>query len=204
MANSASSVAIGKPDLAGGALRAPLGTALPTDTKAQTPLAASFVAVGYISSDGVVETTNTDTSNIVAWGGDNVRTVQTTHEVTYALTMIETNKESAGVYYGDDNVTATPATVTEGNQLAIKVTSVELIHYVWAFEILDGFRTGRVVLPDAQVTARGDVSYVDSDAISYPVTLTAYPDGTGVKAYIYWDDGQVTPILAEDAPAAAA
>lgn len=204
MTNSATMVAIGKPDLAGGALRAPLGTALPTGTKAgATALDPAFIATGYISSDGVVETTNTDTSNIVAWGGDNVRTVQTTHEVTYALTMIETNKESTGVYYGDDNVASTPATATTGTLLAIEVTSKELGHQVWVFEILDGLKTGRIVLPDAQVTQRGDVSYVDTDAVSYPVTLTAYPDVNGVKAYIYWDDGVFTGAVQEEQPAAA-
>jgi hypothetical protein len=72
------------------------------------------------------------------------------------------------------------------------------------FEILDGLRTGRVVLPDAQVTARGDVSYVDTDAVSYPVTLTAYPDANGVKAYIYWDDGVKAAALADDQAAESA
>lgn len=190
MANSASAVAIGKPAVTGGALRAPLGTTLPTDVT--TALPAAFIALGYISSDGVVESTSADKSDIVAWGGDTVRTVQTSHAVTYKLTMIETNEESASVYYGDENVTATAATPTAGNLLAVKVTSVELAHFVWDFEVMDGLRKGRVVLPDGQVTERGDVSYVDADAVSYPITISAYPDSTGVKAYIYWDDGKVS------------
>ena len=99
MGNSAANVAVGKPDIAGGALRAPLGTALPTGTKVgASALDPAFKAVGYISSDGVVESTSTDSSDIVAWGGDTVRTVQTSHAVTYAFTMIETNQESTSVY----------------------------------------------------------------------------------------------------------
>lgn len=190
MANNASAVSIGKPAITGGALRAPLGTALPTDVVTALPVA--FKALGYISSDGVVESTSTDSNDIVAWGGDTVRTVQTSHAVTYAFTMIETNSESVAVYYGDDNVTSTPATASTGNLLEVHVTSQELAHYVWDFELLDGTRTGRIVLPDGQVTERGDVSYIDDDAVSYPVTVSAYPDADGVKAYIYWDDGQIT------------
>lgn len=190
MTNNATLVAVGKPAVTGGALRAPLATTLPTDVA--TALPAGFIALGYISSDGVVESTATDKNDIVAWGGDTVRTVQTSHAVTYAFTMIETNKESAGSYYGDANVTATAATATAGNLLEIHVTSTELAHFVWDFEILDGTRKGRICLPDGQVTDRGDVSYVDADAVSYPVTVTAYPDADGVKAYIYWDDGQKT------------
>lgn len=202
MPNNASAVAIGKPAVTGGALRAPLGTALPAD--ATTVLTAAFKAVGYISSDGVVESTSTDTNDIVAWGGDTVRTVQTSHAVTYAFTMIETNPDSVAVYYGDDNVTATVGDATKGAELAIRVTSEELTHQVWDFEIMDGIRKGRVVLPDGQVTERGDVSYIDEDAVSYPVTVSAYPDADGVKAYIYWNDGKlVTGLAADDSPAVA-
>src|SRR6185369_7506919 len=94
------------------------------------------------------------------------------------------------------------ASPTAGNTLAIKVTSQELAHYVWDFEILDGIRKGRVVLPDGQVTERGEVSYVDEDAVSYPVTVSAYPDATGVKAYIYWDDGKITGAAEDEARSA--
>jgi hypothetical protein len=188
---NAKNVAIGKPLATGGALTAPLGTALPT-SEAAAPNAA-FTAVGYISDAGVTESTSTDSSSIVAWGGDVARKVQTSHDVTYAFEMIEVNGVSTGVYYGDANVTITAGTPSAGTKLAIKITAAELLHKEWVLEISDGLRRGRIVLPDAQVTDRGDVTYLNDDAVKYPVTVTAYPDATGTKAYIYWNDGVFVP-----------
>jgi hypothetical protein len=33
---------------------------------------------------------------------------------------------------------------------------------------------------------------VNGDAIMYPVTITAYPDASGVKAYLYYDNGEAS------------
>lgn len=187
MPNSAAAVAVGKPKATGGAYRGPAGTTLPTGVDDTLP--AGMKSVGYVSSDGVVQTISADSNEVVAWGGDTVRKIQTTHDVSYKLTMIETNDVSQAVYYGDDNVTLTDATTTTGKLTEIKLNSDELPRGVWAFELKDGDRIGRIVLPDAQVSGRDDVSYVDDDAVSYPITLTAYPDSSGTKSYIYWDEG---------------
>lgn len=187
MPNNATLVAVGKPKATGGIYAGPAGATLPSDVS--TALDVALKNVGYISSDGVVQTIATDSSDIVAWGGDTVRKIQTSHDVSYKYTMIETNDVSQKQYYGDGNVTTTAATTTSGTLTEIHINAEELPRGPRVIELKDGARTGRIVLPDAQVTARDDVSYVDQDAISYPVTVTAYPDQDGVKAYIYWDDG---------------
>jgi hypothetical protein len=53
---------------------------------------------------------------------------------------------------------------------------------------VDGDVDIRIVIPDGQVTERGDVTYANGEAIGYDVTVTAYPDDSGVKAYIYRDE----------------
>lgn len=185
--NSPRQVAVGKPKATGAAFSAPLGTVVPVDLT--TALVAAYLNAGYVSSDGVVQSIGADSNDVVAWGGDTVRKIQTSHDLSYALTLIETNVVSTGIYYGDDRVTLTPATATTGEKLAIRITSGELPHKVWVFELVDGARKGRIVLPDAQVSERGDVSFIDDDAVSYGLTLAAYPDATGTKGYIYWDNG---------------
>lgn len=187
MANDVTKVAVGKPKATGGAFTGPAGTALPT-TEA-TALNAALHLLGYISDAGVTQHIANSTTDIVAWGGDTVRKIVTTEDVTFDFTMIETNAESQRAYYGSDNVTVTAATVSAGEKLAIEVRSGVLPIQPWVFELKDGARTGRIVVPLAQVSSRGDIAYVDNSAISYPTTLAAYPDGDGVKAYIYWDDG---------------
>lgn len=198
MANDVTKVAVGTPKATGGAYVAPLGTALPTTESASldtafTTTAANGGLVGLIGSEGVVQTIGTSVTTISDWSGSPVRKVQSEHDVTYALTMLETNRVSQGVYYGPDNVSFTAATVSAGQKLAIKVAADVLPAASWIFELKDGLRTGRVVLPNAQVTDRGAVSFVNNDAVKYPITLTAYPDATGGKGYIYWDDGVVAP-----------
>lgn len=164
----------------GAALVAPLETVLPTD--ATTALPAAHVDTGYIHEDGVTQAIGTEMSDIKAWqNGDVVRKIQTAHDLTFQFTMIETNATTLKVYYADKTATAT----------AVKVTAAQSERSVWVLEVNDGDHTIRVVLPDAQVTERGDVTYKTDEAIGYNITLTAYADADGVKAYIYLDDGVV-------------
>ena len=184
---TASNVIVGKPLATGGVLVAPPGTALPTD--ASTALAAGFVATGYIGEDGVTQTIGTDTTPVVAWGGDTVRTIQTSHDLTYSFTFLENNALVLKAVYGDDNVTTTAATLSTGTLNAILVNSTELPNKEYALEVKDGDALVRVVIPDGQITEVGDVVYSHSEAIAYEVTIKCYPDASGNKAYIYTDDG---------------
>lgn len=158
---------------------APLGTTLPTD--ATSPLNMAFTELGFVSEDGVVESQSTDTTDIKAWqNGTIVRKVQTSHDLTYAFTLIQSNDDTRGVSYGDDAITA-PGSV--------EVTGTQPANHSWVVDVVDGDNLIRIVLPAAQVTDRDDVTYANGDAIAYGVTITAYPDDDAVKAYIYTDDG---------------
>jgi hypothetical protein len=173
MANVAGNVLVGKPATTGGVLIADTGVTVPTD--ATTALAGGFVASGYISEDGVVQSIAADVTKIKAWGGDIVRAVQTSHDVTYAFTLLETNDASLAAYYGAANYT--PGTT--------RVVAGDMPHKEFVFEIADGTSKIRIVIPNGQVTERGDVTYKDDTAVGGQLTVTAYPDASGVKAYIY-------------------
>lgn len=188
MANNANNVVALKPAIGGGAYAAPLGTALPTDST--TALAVAFVSAGYIDSKGVVEVNGGTATKVNAWGGDLVKVVRSAHEVTYQFVMLE----ALGVLpnqlvYGSDNVTATAATVSSGNLLAVKVTSEQLPKQVFVFDMIDGLASVRIAVPVGQITAIGNTTYADNGAAMYDVTVTAYPDASGVNAYKYSNDG---------------
>lgn len=156
----------------------PAGTALPTD--ATTALDAAFDEVGYANEDGVVQTINESRQNIKAWqNGDIVRKVRDEHDVMYAFTMLETNLTTLEIYYGDGSVTGTLA---DG---VVEIKGDMDTRGEWVLHVIDGDELIRVVIPDGQVTERGEVSYVNANAVQYPVTITAYPDDTDVKAYMY-------------------
>lgn len=172
----------------GGILSGALSATPPTD---ETSTLSGFSALGYVGEDGLTMSTARSTERIRAWGGDTVRIVQTEHDVTLSWTFLETTAGVAEEVYGENNVTATPAGPGAGNKLAIEVTSETLPNKSYVFDMKDGDAKIRAYVPNGQITEVGDVQFVHSAALSYQVTLEAFPDEHGVKVYIYSDDGQV-------------
>lgn len=168
----AANVAVG---VTGAVYVADEGTAAPADIA--TSPATGWAPVGYISEDGVTESYNIETDDIVAWqNADVVRKVITSSEVTYGFTMIETNATSVGLYYGKD-VAAAAETHMIGGALVGKKA--------FLIDVIDGDQTIRRYIPSGEVTERGEVAITSGDAIGYEVTLTAYPaaslSGAAVK-----------------------
>lgn len=154
---------------------APEDTSLPND--AETPLDGAFADVGYISDEGITEAQGTETNAIMAWqDGALVRRVQTSHDLTYAFTMLETNETVLAEYYGN---------YAAG---VIKIDGKELPRRAWVISVIDGEHAMRIVVPHGQITERGEISYVNGEPIGRQVTVTCYPDDTGVKAYVYMPD----------------
>lgn len=191
MTNSTANVVAGKPLVTGGALCAPRGTALPTDTS--TALNAAFLSTGYISKDGSSITPDRSGDKIKAWGGDTVLVTQTDFNVEVKLTLIEAlNSTALKAAFGSGNVTVTAANSSHGAQTATAINSTPLDHQSWALEIRNGLKKIRVVVPDGQVTKVDEIKFTDSDAIGYSLTITAFPDSSGNHAYQYTDDGVTT------------
>lgn len=142
-------------------------------TNATTPLGPEFDEVGYLTDAGIIESHDSQVNDLAAWqNGDVVRKVQTSHDVTFQLSLMETNPTTLEAYYGNyDN----------GH---VKVTGELLPRLPWVFDVFDGDEMHRVVIPAGQITERGDVQRVNADAMAYPVTITAFPVD-GVKAHIY-------------------
>jgi hypothetical protein len=144
---------------------------VPTD--ATTSIPGSFDELGYLSEDGVTQTINADTSNIQAWqNADIVRKVQTSHDVTYKFTALELNPTSLEAYFGNYNAGV------------VEITSDPLPTVPWVVDVFDGDELIRLAIPAGQVTERGDVQFVNNQAVTLPLTITAYPVD-GVKAYLY-------------------
>lgn len=180
MNNNAQNVTAGKPKINGAVSRAPLGTPLPTS--ATEELNPAFANVGYISDAGVVNSNSPSSNNIKAWGGDVVLTTLEEKPDTFQFTMLEVkNIEVLKAVYGDANVSGDLAT-----GLHIAANSTQQPNASWVIdEILSNGTKKRIVLPDAGISAVGDITYADSAAVGYQTTLACLPDGNGDTHHEY-------------------
>lgn len=174
-----SNVSAGKAKVGGAVYHAALGTTLPTSTSATL---TDFAELGYVSDAGLVNSGAISNTAIKAWGGDTVLNIQTDKADTFQFTLIEVlNVDVLKVIFGDSNVTGTLAT-----GITINVNSDEQEDGEWVFDI--AMRDGaakRVVIPCGKITAIGDVTYSDSAAVGYQVTVSAQPDSAGNTHYEY-------------------
>ena len=163
-----------KPGIGGAAFVAPIGTTLPTDAK--TPLSADFKALGYISDEGLKNDQKIDSDTIKAWGGDVVLNLYKGKTDVFRATFLEIlNTHVLKTVYGKNNVSGDLATMVE-----IRSNNKELDAQVMVFDmILKGGFVKRVILPDATVTNIDTISYVDSDAVGYGVSINAISDESG-------------------------
>lgn len=172
MANDATNVLVGATGKIYGG-----GSTLPTD--ATTAPHVSFNDYGYVSDGGVTMSVATSITDIKAWGGDIVRSIRSEHKVSFALEFLETNAYTLQAFTGDDTATADAA----------EIKNVGGVRQKWIIDTVDGDTTLRVVIPDGEIAELGDLVLNTEEAIKFPVTITAYPDGSGTKAYIYRDSG---------------
>jgi hypothetical protein len=174
MGNTASYVSTGKPKTGGAVYRAPLGSTLPTDHKAE--LDKAFICLGYVSDAGLTNNIARTYGSIKDWGGTTVATPQTEFADTFGLTLIESlNPDVLKTVHGSAAVTGDLDT-----GLTVNVSDTEPEAGAWVVDMITlGGYAKRIVIPEAKLTGLGEIAYTGTDAIGYQLTLTATPDSTG-------------------------
>ena len=193
MAVNSSNVFIGLGDqgTTGAVGTAAKGTALPTNPFGSTWTGWTFS--GYVSEDGVSLSPSWSTTPLKEWNGATVRTLLDGFDGTISLTEIEfLSEEGAKHCFGSNNVTATAANTTHGNQLQINIGTTMPEAKAWVFRMKDGDHKAVVYVPNGQVTSIDSIAFNRNNAAGLPYTITCNDDGTGKSIYIYTDDGQVT------------
>ena len=176
-------VTAGKPKIGGSVYRAPLGTTLPTN--ATTALGTAFVDQGHISDEGLKNNNTASSDSVKAWGGQVVLNLQSEKPDEWSFTLLGAKDVNVlKTVYGDDNVSGTLAT-----GVVVQANADELPDSSWVFEmVLKGGTLKSVVLPDAMIKEIAEITYSDSAAVGYGITLSALPDTSGNTHYEYLVD----------------
>ena len=180
----ANKVTAAKPKVGGAVYVANPSNSLTLPTDATTALAAAFKALGYISDDGLTNSPTLDSDTVKAWGGDEVLTVYQGMEDQFSFTLLEAlSVDVLKQVYGATNVSGDLAT---GITINVK-SNIELPEQVYVVEmVLKDGTLKRIVIPSARITDIGDITYSDSDAVGYDITIKAMPDSsTSITHYEY-------------------
>lgn len=177
---TAANVSAGKPKVGGAIYTAPVGTPLPTS--AFEELNAAFKGLGYVSEDGLVNSTDMESEKIKAWGGATVLVIQKSKDDKFKYTLIEVkNVDVLGYVYGEANVSGSLET-----GIVIKVNNGDVPERSIVIDMILRDNTAkRIVIPSCKISEVGDINYTDEDAIGYETTVDCTPDTEGNTHYEY-------------------
>lgn len=168
-------VTAGTPDMSGYVYIAAIGTTAPTDTS--TLPSADWTELGYISDQGLVNANSPANNNVKEWGGNVVLSVLSEKPDTFKFKLLEVlNQDVLEVIYGAGNVS-----LDQNGMLTVSATADQATHYMWCFDmIVTGSKKKRIFIADGCLTSLAEIQYLNNDATGYDITITAYPNSSGV------------------------
>lgn len=177
--NDSTMVSLGKFKVGGYAYWAPAGTTPPTDSA--TALPAEYKLLGYLSEDGLTNTTDTDTAEIKDANGATVMKIITSYAESYQFALLEVLRaEAAKLRYNSDAVTGNDKSMTIKHQMPSDED------FVLVFEIaMSGDVKDRLVIGNATRAEFGDRQVHAGDPQVYDITVSANDMGNGVTAIEY-------------------
>jgi hypothetical protein len=189
--NNVAQVIAANPLITGGFYSAPLGTALPTTSGVALNMA--FIPLGYIGDNGVTQTSQRQITDVNAWGGDLVATLQDKFDITIKLDFLQAlDADVKKAVFHTDNVTVTPSTPFSGTEIKVLHNSKLLETRSWSIESYYDAATMRLIMPRGRIVEVGDIKYSHKELTMYAATLKLFPDTSGNHAYEYDNDGVVT------------
>lgn len=159
-------IGVGKGNATGTAYlyTAPLGTALPTD--ASTALAEAYTKLALIDDEGVTDSVDSETNELVDWSGEVVATAEGKRSETLKYNLVETSMAAMKEAYGDDAVTGTE------DKFTVDHKTIDRVAKVYVFEVLlSKDRIKRIVVPNGKVDTLDDITYAPGEFVKYPITL---------------------------------
>lgn len=162
---------------------APTGSTAPTD--ATTALAAAWKNAGMITDKGLTQKFSENSKAIRAFGSTAIqRTLVTDDTYTFDIEFLETNARSQEIYFRLPLNSITPGTGTGAFSLTTGTYTRQL--YAAVFDLIDGTNHIRAYCPTVEVTGRSDTQFSAGQEATWGVTLTAYPNSSGVATQYFY------------------
>lgn len=178
--NKTANVSVGKGMKGGYLFRLPKGAKVPTDVR--TPLPDSKVNLGFVDSEGVTITDETDSSTLADMNGDVIVTTSASETHTWAFLLAEVKADSLREQYGHNNVIDADGMITvEG-----KSGGFEAGIYVLEMVLRDN-RRARLVLPNAEHQSTDELAINSETIFGRTVTVIGMPDENGASFYYFFD-----------------
>lgn len=158
------------------------GSTAPTD--ATTGLAAAWKNAGMITENGLTGKVNTSSKDIKAYGSVQIqRKIVTDSSLSFDVAFLETNARVIELYFGLAFNTLSPTVGTGAFNWTFGTYTRQLV--AATFDMIDGTNRIRMYCPQVEVTDRKDFQVQNGSEVSWGVTLTAYPNTSGVTMQTY-------------------
>lgn len=170
----------------------PLGTDLPEDPS--TALASEFADHGELSVDGIAVGITRTTTDERGFNGGVFVDVQTEYNGTFRVTFMEaSNVNVKKSMFGDDNVTVTAATETEGQVIHTAHNADQLPIKSFVIQTKSGDKRKRYVIERGRVSELAEFTDASTGSTKYTATVKAFENSNGNYVEEYETDGKPTP-----------
>ena len=183
--NDTANVSGGKGVAGGYLFRAPIGSTKPTDLQAK--LDPAFEVCGFVSEDGIVFATETDSEELVDMNGETMETSKTKHAETMTVTFAEIKAGTLAIQYGGKNV------ADEDGLITVHVKGDEPDHWIYVAElVLKNGRRWRKVVPLGKSSELDDLTIASSELCQRALTMKYLTDEQGNTCYDYFESTETT------------
>jgi hypothetical protein len=155
---------------------------------AQTTAGVSgFLSAGLISEDGISKNLSNDANEIRAYGlSSAVRKIVTSETIEFQVVFLESNPVSLAVYNRLPLTGATAINPSSTGAFSITEGSFRSQRYALVIDVVDDDHLFRIYAPSVEVTEKESFAVKAGEAITYGVTLTAYPNSSGVSVETFY------------------
>lgn len=164
---------------------------------------AGFTNLGYISPDGVTEPRDEDREEFIPWQElTAIRSEITRSVASMSFTLWESSIKANGFYYGFDE--SDLALAADGSVVYDERGKPTVKRHLLVLTVVDKEKARRIIFPNCEVTTREEVSHNPTSVTALGVTVTAYPDDSGLSVRRIWAEGWdttgITGTVGDDTP----